>query len=153
MKRAIAYLSISAAVFLISLLFMYIGFISPERNAADSPFIRMIICTLLCIIVISFSTRYIHLIPGLAGLDSAHLNLGFTIAIALALFTEYVSFGNTTLEPYYTALAARYKGGAGEYFYTYCKYVFMGGQALIAVRTFIHSAFLGLIKTIIKHCD
>lgn len=153
MKRAIAYLSISAAVFLISLFFMYIGFISPAKNGADSPFIRMTVCTLLCIIVIGFSTRYIHLITGLAGLDSAHLNLGFTIAILLAIFTEYVSFGNSTLEPYYTVLADRYKDGLGEYFYTYCKYVFMGGQALIAVRTFIHSALLGLIKTIIKHCD
>ena len=153
MKRAIAYLSISAAVFLISLFFMYIGFISPAKNGADSPFIRMTVCTLLCIIVIGFSTRYIHLITGLAGLDSAHLNLGFTIAILLAIFTEYVSFGNSTPEPYYTALADRYKDGLGEYFYTYCKYVFMGGQALIAVRTFIHSALLGLIKTIIKHCD
>ena len=153
MKRAIAYLSISAAVFLISLFFMYIGFISPAKNGAESPFIRMTVCTLLCIIVIGFSTRYIHLITGLAGLDSAHLNLGFTIAILLAIFTEYVSFGNFTLEPYYTALADRYKDGLGEYFYTYCKYVFMGGQALIAVRTFIHSALLGLIKTIIKHCD
>lgn len=153
MKRAIAYLSISAAVFLISLFFMYIGFISPAKNGADSPFIRMTVCTLLCIIVIGFSTRYIHLITGLAGLDSAHLNLGFTIAILLAIFTEYVSFGNSTLEPYYTVLANRYKDGLGEYFYTYCKYVFMGGQALIAVRTFIHSALLGLIKTIIKHCD
>ena len=153
MKRAIAYLSISAAVFLISLFFMYIGFISPAKNGADSPFIRMTVCTLLCIIVIGFSTRYIHLITGLAGLDSAHLNLGFTIAILLAIFTEYVSFGNSTFEPYYTALADRYKDGLGEYFYTYCKYVFMGGQALIAVRTFIHSALLGLIKTIIKHCD
>ena len=153
MKRAIAYLSISAAVFLISLFFMYIGFISPAKNGADSPFIRMTVCTLLCIIVIGFSTRYIHLITGLAGLDSAHLNLGFTIAILLAIFTEYVSLGNSTLEPYYTALADRYKDGLGEYFYTYCKYVFMGGQALIAVRTFIHSALLGLIKTIIKHCD
>jgi len=153
MKRAIAYLSISAAVFLIALFFMYIGFISPAKNGADSPFIRMTVCTLLCITVIGFSTRYIHLITGLAGLDSAHLNLGFTIAILLAIFTEYVSFGNSTLEPYYSALADRYKDGVGEYFYTYCKYVFMGGQVLIAVRTFIHSALLGLIKTIIKHCD
>lgn len=152
MKRAIGYLSLSAAVFLIAMLFMYIGFISPAKSGAHSPFIRMIICTLLCIVIISFSTRYIHLITGLAGLDSAHLNLGFTIAIVLALFTEYVSFGNTTLEPYYTDLADKYKNGAGEYFYTYFKYIFMGGQALIAVRTFIHSAVLGLIKTIIRHC-
>ena len=153
MKRAIAYLSLSAAVFLISLMFMHIGFISPANNGAYSPFIRMIICTLLCIIIIGFSTRYVHLITGLAGLDSAHLNLGFTAALLLALFVEYVNFGNSTLEPYYAALADKYKGNTGEYFYKYCKYVFMGGQALIAVRTFIHSAFLGLIKTIIKHCD
>lgn len=153
MKRAIAYLSLSAAVFLISLMFMHIGFISHANNGADSPFIRMIICTLLCIIIIGFSTRYVHLITGLAGLDSAHLNLGFTAALLLAVFVEYVNFGNSTLEPYFTDLAENYKGGTGEYFYKYCKYVFMGGQALIAVRTFIHSAFLGLIKTIIKHCD
>ena len=153
MKRSIAYLSLSMAVFLISLMFMYLGFTSPARNGADSPFIQMILCTLLCIIIISFSTRYVHLITGLAGLDSEHINLGFTIAILLALFTEYSSFDNSALGPYYTALADRYKGDLGEYFYKYFKYVFMGGQALIAVRTFIHSAFLGLIKTIIKHCD
>ena len=153
MKRAIAYLSISAAVFLISLMFMHIGFTCPAKNGADSPFIRMIICTLLCIVIIGFSTRYVHLITGLAGLDSAHLNLGFTVAIVLAIFVEYVTFGNSVLEPYYEALALRYKDDVGEYFYKYCKYVFMGGQALIAVRTFIHSAILGLIKTIIRHSE
>lgn len=152
MKRTIGYLSLSLFVFLISLLFMYIGFISPAKNGADAPFIRIIICTLLCLPVISLFTRYIHPFSGLAGLDSANLNLGFTIAIVLALFAEHVSFGNTTLEPYYEAFADRYKGDAGEYFYKYSKYVFMGGQALIAVRTFIHSAFLGLLKAIMKHC-
>ena len=105
MKRAIAYLSLSAAVFLISLMFMHIGFISPANNGAYSPFIRMIICTLLCIIIIGFSTRYVHLITGLAGLDSAHLNLGFTAALLLAVFVEYVNFGNSTLESYFTDLA------------------------------------------------
>ena len=153
MKRAIGYLSLALAVFLFSLLMLYIGFRSPAKNGADSPFIRMTVCTLMCIIAISFFTRYIHPVTGLAGLDSAWLNLGFTAAILLAVFAEFVSFGSSPVEPYMEALAEKAQGNFGESFYRYIKYVFMGGQLVIAVRTFIHSAFLGLLKAIMKHAD
>ena len=153
MKRAIGYLSLALAVFLFSLLMLYIGFRSPAKNGADSPFIRMTVCTLMCIIAISFFTRYIHPVTGLAGLDSAWLNLGFTAAILLAVFTEFVNFGSSPVEPYMETLAEKAQGNFGESFYRYIKYVFMGGQLVIAVRTFIHSAFLGLLKAIMKHAD
>ena len=153
MKKAIGYLSLSAIVFLVPLLFLYIGFTSPARSEADSPFIRMIICTLLCFLFTSFFTRYIHPFSGLAGLDSANLNLGFTIAIVLAVFVEFVTFGNTTVEPYMEGLVQKNTDKPGEGFYSYIKYVFMGGQLLVAVRTFLHSAFLGLLKAIMKHAD
>lgn len=153
MKKAIGYLSLSLAVFLVSLLFMYIGFTSPAKNGADSPFIRMTVCTVLCFCFTSLFTRYIHPFSGLAGLDSANLNLGFTIAILLAVFVEFVTFGNTTVEPYMDTLVQKNTGSFGENFYGYIKYIFMGGQLLVAVRTFIHSAFLGLLKAIMKHAD
>jgi len=153
MKRTIGYLSLGLTVFIFALLMLYIGFISPARSGAPAPFIRMTLCTLLCIISISLFTRYIHPFSGLAGLDSANLNLAFTIALLLALFVEFVTFGNTTAEPYMDGLVQKNKGGAGEYFYEYIKYIFMGGQALVAVRTFIHSAFLGLLKAIMTHAD
>ena len=153
MKKAIGYLSVSSAVFLVLLLFLYSGFISPAKKAADSPFIRMIICTALCFCFTSLFTRYIHPITGLAGLDSAWLNLGFTAAILLAVFVEFVSFGSETVEPYMEGLVQKNTGSFGENFYTYIKYVFMGGQLLVAVRTLIHSAFLGLLKAIMKHAD
>ena len=107
MKRAIGYLSLALAVFLFSLLMLYIGFRSPAKNGADSPFIRMTVCTLMCIIAISFFTRYIHPVTGLAGLDSAWLNLGFTAAILLAVFAEFVTFGSSPVEPYMETLAEK----------------------------------------------
>ena len=146
-------MSLALAVFLFSLLMLYIGFISPAKSGTSSPFIRMTVCTLLCIIPVSLFTRYIHPITGLAGLDSAWLNLGFTAAILLALFVEFVKFSGETVSPYMEELVQKNEGGAGEYFYGYIKYVFMGGQLIISVRTFIHSAFLGLLKTIMKHAD
>ena len=152
-KRAIGYLCLSAAVFLILLLFLYIGFISPAKTGNDSPFIRMAVCTLLALVFASFFTRYIHPFSGLAGLDSANLNLGFTIAILLAVFVEYVTFGNTTVEPYMDGLVQKTTSGAVKGFYSYIKYVFMVGQLIVAARTFIHSAFLGLLKAIMKHAD
>ena len=102
---------------------------------------------------IALFTRYIHPVSGLAGLDSAWLNLSFTTALLLSLFAQFVTFGNSTVEPYLAALAGKSAGAPGETFYCYVKYVFMGGHALIAVRTFIHSAFLGLLKAIMKHAD
>lgn len=149
MKKIIGYLGISLIVFLIPLLCLYIGFISPERNGNSSPFIRMTICTLIAFGFTSLFTRYVHPVTGLAGLDSAWLNLGFTIAILLAVFVEFVNFGNGTLSPYMAELAEKKAGG----FYRGVRYFFMGGQLLVAVRTFIHSAFLGLLKAIMKHAD
>ena len=131
MKRAIGYLCLSAAVFLILLLFLYIGFISPAKSGNDSPFIRMAVCTLLALVFVSLFTRYIHPFSGLAGLDSANLNLVFTIAILLAVFVEYITFGNTTVEPYMDSLVQRTTGGAGKGFYSYIKYVFMVGQLIV----------------------
>lgn len=152
MKRIIGYLSLALIVFLFSLLMLYIGFVSPAKNAAVSPFIRMTVCTLICFCSVSLFTRYIHPFSGLAGLDSANLNLYFTVAILLSLFVQFVSFGGSTVEPYLAGLAEKSRGSSGEVFYTYIKYVFMGGQLLVAVRTFLHSAFLGLLKAIMKHC-
>ena len=153
MKKILPYLCISAIIFLIPLLFLFIGFISPARSGSRSPFVRMTVCTVLGFLLTALITRYIHPVTGLAGLDSAWLNLGFTIAILLALFVEFVTFGNSTVAPYMAELADRNKDGAGESFYSCIKYVFMGGQLLVAVRTFIHSAFLGLLKAIMKHAD
>ena len=153
MKKAIPYLCISAFIFLLPLLFLYIGFISPAKSDSSSPFIRMIICTALGFMLTALLTRYMHPYTGLAGLDSAHLNLGFTIALLLALFVEFVTFGGGTVAPYMEGLAEKNSVGAGEYFYGYIKYVFMAGQALIALRTFIHSALLGAIKAIIRHAE
>lgn len=153
MKRAIGYLSLAMTVFLFSLLMLYIGFISPARSGDGSPFIRMTVCTVICYISVSLFTRFIHPYSGLAGLDSANLNLFFTIAILLSLFVQFVTFVENTVEPYMKELAVKNTGDIGEYFYSYIKYVFMGGQALVAVRTFIHSAFLGLLKAIMKHAD
>ncbi len=153
MKRTIGYLSLSALAFLMPLLFLYIGFISPAKAGAESPFIRMTVCTVLGFLLTSLFTRFIHPYSGLAGLDSAKLNLGFTVALLLAVFVEFISFGGSTLEPYMEGLSQKSSGGAGEYFYGYIKYVFMGSQLLIALRTFLHSAFLGLLKAIMKHAD
>ena len=153
MKRTIGYLSLSAVAFLLPLLFLYIGFISPAKTDAESPFIRMTVCTVLCFLLTSLFTRFIHPYSGLAGLDSAKLNLGFTVALLLAVFTEFVSFGGSTLEPYMERLSQKNSGGIGEYFYIYVRYVFMISQLLIALRTFLHSAFLGLLKAIMKHVD
>lgn len=153
MKKAISYLCISVFIFLLPLLFLYIGFISPAKSENSSPFIRMIVCTALGFMLTALITRYIHPYSGLAGLDSAWLNLGFTIAILLAVFVEFVTFGNTTVEPYLDTLVQKNTGSFGENFYGYIKYIFMGGQLLVAVRTFIHSAFLGLLKAIMKHAD
>ena len=147
MKRTIGYLSLSAVAFLLPLLFLYIGFISPANAGAESPFIRMTVCTVLGFLLTSLFTRFIHPYSGLAGLDSAQLNLGFTV------FVEFVSFGGSTLEPYMEGLSQKNSGGIGEYFYIYVRYVFMISQLLIALRTFLHSAFLGLLKTIMKHAD
>lgn len=146
MKKAIGYLSLGAAVFLFSLLMLYIGFISPANSGAQSPFIRMTACTVICIAAVGLFTRYIHFITALAGLDSANLNLFFTAAILLSLFVQFAEFGGSPVGPYMEGLAQ--KGGR---FYSCIKYVFMGGQALIGTRTFIHSAFLGLLKAIMKH--
>lgn len=153
MKRTIGYLSLSALAFLMPLLFLYIGFISPAKAGAESPFVRMTVCTVLGFLLTSLFTRFIHPYSGLAGLDSAKLNLGFTVALLLAVFVEFISFGGSTLEPYMEGLSQKSSGGAGEYFYGYIKYVFMGSQFLIALRTFLHSAFLGLLKAIMKHAD
>lgn len=153
MKRTIGYLSLSALAFLMPLLFLYTGFISPAKTGAESPFIRMTVCTVLGFTLTSLFTRFIHPYSGLAGLDSAKLNLGFTVALLLAVLVEFVSFGGSTLEPYMEELSQKNSGGAGEYFYGYIKYVFMGSQLLIALRTFLHSAFLGLLKAIMKHAD
>lgn len=153
MKRTIGYLSLSALAFLMPLLFLYIGFISPAKAGAESPFIRMTVCTVLGFLLTSLFTRFIHPYSGLAGLDSAKLNLGFTVALLLAVFVEFISFGGSTLEPCMEELSQKSSGGAGEYFYGYIKYVFMGSQFLIALRTFLHSAFLGLLKAIMKHAD
>lgn len=153
MKRTIGYLSLAMIVFLFSLLMLYIGFISPAKSADTSPFIRMTICTFICYASVSLFTRYIHPYSGLAGLDSANLNLFFTVAVISAVFVEFVTFGNATVEPYLAALAENSKNDTGKIFYTYIKYVFMGSQLLVAVRTFIHSAFLGLLKAIMKHAD
>ena len=153
MKRTIGYLSLSALAFFMPLLFLYTGFISPAKTGAESPFIRMTVCAVLGFLLTSLFTRFIHPYSGLAGLDSAKLNLGFTVALLLAVFVEFVSFGGSTLEPYMERLSQKNSGGAGEYFYGYIKYVFMGSQLLIALRTFLHSAFLGLLKAIMKHAD
>ncbi len=153
MKKTIGYLSLSALAFLMPLLFLYTGFISPAKTGAESPFIRMTVCTVLGFLLTSLFTRFIHPYSGLAGLDSAKLNLGFTVALLLAVFVEFISFGGSTLEPYMEGLSQKSSGGAGEYFYGYIKYVFMGSQLLIALRTFLHSAFLGLLKAIMKHAD
>ena len=153
MKRTIGYLSLSALAFFMPLLFLYIGFISPAKTGAESPFIRMTVCTVLGFTLTSLFTRFIHPYSGLAGLDSAKLNLGFTVALLLAVFVEFISFGGSPLEPYMEGLSQKNSGGAGEYFYGYIKYVFMGSQLLIALRTFLHSAFLGLLKAIMKHAD
>ena len=153
MKRIIGYLSLSAIAFLLPLLFLYIGFISPAKSGTESPFIRMTLCTLLSFLLTSLFTRFIHPFSGLAGLDSANLNLSFTIALLLAVFVELVSFGGSTLEPYMEELSQNNSGGIGEYFYSCIKYVFMGAQLLIALRAFVHSAFLGLLKAIMKHAD
>ncbi|WP_295078196.1 hypothetical protein [Ruminococcus sp.] len=153
MKRTIGYLSLGLAVFLFSLLMLYIGFISPAKSGSSSPFIRMTVCTVLSVVGIALFTRYIHPVSGLAGLDSAWLNLCFTTALLLSLFVQFVTFGNSTVEPYLSALSEKSAGAPGETFYGYVKYFFMGGHALIAVRTFIHSAFLGLLKAIMKHAD
>jgi len=152
-KRTIGYLSLSALAFFMPLMFLYTGFISPAKTGAESPFIRMTVCTVLGFTLTSLFTRFIHPYSGLAGLDSAKLNLGFTVALLLAVFVEFVSFGGSTLEPYMEGLSQKNSGGAGEYFYGYIKYVFMGSQLLIALRTFLHSAFLGLLKAIMKHAD
>ena len=153
MKRTIGYLSLSALAFFMPLLFLYTGFISPAKTGAESPFIRMTVCTVLGFTLTSLFTRFIHPYSGLAGLDNAKLNLGFTIALLLALLVEFVTFGGDRVAPYMEGLAERNSGGAGEYFYGYIKYVFMTGQALIALRTFIHSALLGALKTIMRHAD
>ena len=153
MKRTIGYLSLSAVAFLLPLLFLYIGFISPAKTGAESPFIRMTVCTVLGFLLTSLFTRFIHPYSGLAGLDSAKLNLGFTVALLLAVLVEFVSFGGSTLEPYMERLSQKNSGGIGEYFYIYVGYVFMISQLLIALRTFLHSAFLGLLKAIMKHAD
>ena len=100
MKRTIGYLSLSAVAFLLPLLFLYIGFISPAKTGAESPFIRMTVCTVLGFLLTSLFTRFIHPYSGLAGLDSAKLNLGFTVALLLAVLVEFVSFGGSTLEPF-----------------------------------------------------
>ena len=151
MKKVLPYLCISVLIFLLPLLFLYIGFISPAKAENSSPFIRMTVCTALGFMLTALITRYIHPYTGLAGLDSAKLNLGFTIAILLAVFVEFVTFGNSTVAPYMEGLVQKNKDGAGEYFYGYIKYVYMIGQALIAVRTFVHSALLGVLKAIMKH--
>ena len=153
MKRAIPYLCISLFIFLLPLLFLYIGFISPAKADNNSPFIRMIVCTALGFMLTALITRHIHPYSGLAGLDSAWLNLGFTVAILLALFVAFVTFGSSTVEPYMEGLVQKNTGSAGEHFYGCIKYVYMAGQALIALRTFIHSALLGAIKAIIRHAD
>ena len=153
MKRTIGYLSLSAVAFLLPLLFLYIGFISPANAGAESPFIRMTVCTVLGFLLTSLFTRFIHPYSGLAGLDSAKLNLGFTVALLLAVFTEFVSFGGSTLKPYMEGLSQKNSGSIGEYFYIYVRYVLMISQLLIALRTFLHSAFLGLLKAIMKHAD
>jgi hypothetical protein len=151
MKKLTGYLSLSLTVFLIPLLFMYIGYVRVANNNIGSPFIRMTICTLLSLAFTSLFTRYIHPITGLAGLDSAKLNLGFTIAVVLSVFVQYVTFGGENVGSYLDLLTHRNEGAVGESFYRYIKYVFMGGHIIIAVRTFIHSAFLGLLKAIMKH--
>ena len=153
MKRTIGYLSLAMIVFLFALLMLYIGFISPAKNGAVSPFIRMTLCTVVCYVSVSLFTRLIHPYSGLAGLDSANLNLFFTVAVISAVFVEFVTFGNATIEPYLAALAENSKSDSGKIFYTYIKYIFMCSQLLVAVRTFIHSAFLGLLKAIMKHAD
>ncbi|MBO7474417.1 MAG: hypothetical protein J6U00_10555 [Ruminococcus sp.] len=153
MKRTIVYLSLGLAVFLFSLLMLYIGFISPAKSDNSFPFIRMTVCLVLSIAGIALFTRYIHPVSGLAGLDSAWLNLSFTISLLLSLFVQVVTFGNSNVEPYLSGLAEKNAGATSETFYGYIKYVFMGGHALIAVRTFIHSAFLGLLKAIMKHAE
>lgn len=113
----------------------------------------MTVCTVLGFLMTSLFTRFIHPYSGLAGLDSAKLNLGFTVALLLAVLVEFVSFGGSTLEPYMERLSQKNSGGIGEYFYIYVRYVFMISQLLIALRTFLHSAFLGLLKAIMKHAD
>ncbi len=151
MKKIIGYLSLSLTVFLVSLLFLYIGFVRAAKNNIDSPFIRMTICTLLSLVFTSMFTRYIHPITGLAGLDSAKLNLGFTIAIVLSVFVQFVTLGDVNAGAYLDVLTQRNEGSPGESFFKYIKYVFIGGHMIIAVRTFIHSAFLSLLKAIMKH--
>lgn len=152
MKKTIGYLSLAMIVFLFSLLMLYTGFISPAKNDTASPFIRMTVCTFICFIAVSLFTRYIHPYSGLAGLDSANLNLFFTVAVISAVFVEFTTFGNSTVEPYLTALAENSKSDTGKVFYTYVKYIFMCSQLLVAIRTMLHSAFLGLLKAIMKHC-
>ena len=110
MKRTIGYLSLSALAFLMPLLFLYIGFISPAKAGAESPFIRMTVCTVLGFLLTSLFTRFIHPYSGLAGLDSAKLNLGFTVALLLAVFVEFISFGGSTLEPYMEGLSQKSSG-------------------------------------------
>ena len=111
----------------------------------------MTICTLLALTCTSLFTRYIHPITGLAGLDSAKLNLGFTIAIVLSVFVQFVTFSGGNVGSYLDVLTYRNEEATSEIFYKYFKYVFMGGHLIIAVRTFIHSAFLGMLKAIMKH--
>ena len=151
MKKLIGYLSLSLTVFLFPLLCLYIGFVRAGYYNIDSPFIRMTICTLLALTCTSLFTRYIHPITGLAGLDSAKLNLGFTIAIVLSVFVQFVTFSGGNVGSYLDVLTYRNEEATSEIFYKYIKYVFMSGHLIIAVRTFIHSAFLGMLKAIMKH--
>ena len=151
MKKLTGYLCLSLTVFLVPLLCLYIGFIRAADNNIGFPFIRMTICTLISLAFTSLFTRYIHPITGLAGLDSAKLNLGFTVALVLSVFVQYVTFGGENVGAYLDALTGRNEGNAGGSFYRYISYVFMGGHIIIAVRTFIHSAFLGLLKAVMKH--
>ena len=56
MKRAIGYFSMALAAFLMPLPFLYIGFVSPAKAAAESPLVRMVLCTVLAGAVVYYFT-------------------------------------------------------------------------------------------------
>lgn len=151
MKRAIGYFGMALAAFLMPLPFLYIGFVSPAKAAAESPLVRMVLCTVLAVAVVYYFTKHIHILTGLAGLDSARLNLCFTAALLISAAIQNIVFSKPEILSYMQTLAENQDSTTGKYFFSYVKYVFMGGQLLVALRTLFHSAVLGVLKAIMRH--
>lgn len=148
MKRAIGYFSMALAAFLMPLPFLYIGFVSPAKAAAESPLVRMVLCTVLAVAVVYYFTKHIHI---LTGLDSARLNLCFTAALLISAAIQNIVFSKPEILSYMQTLTENQDSTTGKYFFSYVKYVFMGGQLLVALRTLFHSAVLGVLKAIMRH--